>query len=122
MGKFKTCSDPEVLTQVDCVDSWTNVTLSRTWDVITSTCNDSSKSIELDCTGNRFCLRLMWLENGRVQTVISIAFPRAMLTLFETTSGEGWTVTMFNAVDAAGTEHRGVVFHRIYRPCRTSSY
>ena len=27
-----------------------------------------------------------------------------MLTLFETTSGEGWTVTMFNAADAVGTD------------------
>jgi len=103
MGKFKTCSDPEVLTQVDCVDSWTNVTLSRTWDVITSTCNDSSKSIELDCTGTFLSTTYVAREWSSADSNFD-SFPRAMLTLFETTSGEGWTVTMFNAVDAAGTD------------------
>lgn len=100
MGKFKSCSDATKLTQADCVSGWVNSTnVARVWDVITSTCNDVSVSIQSLCTGtfndNTYVIRKWESADSTFDS-----FPEALLTLFETTAGEGWTVTLYNAVDA----------------------
>lgn len=103
MGKFKSCSDPTILTKSACVDSWSNGTSVRTWDVITSSCNDYTKTTESACTGSYTSAVYVTRDWESADSNFD-SFPRAMLTLFETTSGEGWTVTMFNAADAVGTD------------------
>ena len=99
MGKFKSCSDDRILTRTDCVDAWRNVTAMRTWDVLTSSCNDPSVTVEASCVGPYQSSHLLKRRWESADSNFD-SFPRAMLTLFETTGGEGWTVTMFNAVDS----------------------
>ena len=103
MGKFKSCSDPTITTKSACVDSWSNGTSVRAWDVITSSCNDYTKTTEAACAGNYTSAVYVTRDWESADSNFD-SFPRAMLTLFETTSGEGWTVTMFNAADAVGTD------------------
>ena len=107
MGKFKECSDPSILTDDLCVDGWNNSTSARVWDVITSTCSDVSVTTEAACTGSYTRTEYItrrWASTGSTFD----SFPEAMLTLFETTSGEGWTVTMWHSIDAVSEHHSPV--------------
>lgn len=103
MGKFKRCSDDRILTRTECVDAWRNVTAPRMWDVLTSSCNDPSVTVEASCVGLYQSSHLMKRRWESADSNFD-SFPRALLTLFETTGGEGWTVTMFNAVDSVDAD------------------
>ena len=103
MGKFVSCSDPTITTKAECVDSTTSVSATRVWDVLTGTCNDSTISTEVACTGSYTSTTVTareWISSDSNFN----SFPRAMLTLFEVTAGEGWTVVMYNGEDAVGTD------------------
>jgi len=99
MGKFVTCSDPKVTAKAACIDSWENGTSTRVWDVLTETCNDGAISTAAACSGVYSSSTLVAREWISVDSNFN-NFPRAMLTLFEMTSGEGWTVVMYNSADA----------------------
>ena len=103
MGKFVSCSDPMIITKAQCVDSTAIVVAPRVWDVLTDTCNDSTISSEVACTGSYTSTVVTTREWIKEDSNFD-SFPRAMLTLFEVTTGEGWTVVMYHGEDAVATE------------------
>lgn len=104
MGKFHSCTDPEIERQRECTGYMTEYeTVPRQWNETGGTCNDERVFRRVDCRGVYNASQAVpryWTNEYRNFDNIG----KAMLTLFEIASGEGWVVTMWNGVDARGPD------------------
>lgn len=91
-------------TQWECTGFYSeDVTIPRSWNATSETCNDARVFRSADCRGvynTTQELPRYWTSEYRNFDNIG----NAMLTLFEISSGEGWVSTMWNGVDARGPD------------------
>lgn len=104
MGSFARCSDEDVEAKAECVDGVVNATVDVAWDSITKSCNyPHAEYNQTECVGSydtsEFVQRTWKSDDMNFDNIFN-----AVQTLFEMSTTEGWTVVMYNGVDARSPE------------------